>query len=609
MFEHTLRAPGARAPRRAVQAASISTLACVAAVSSAIAGGAHAASAAVINGDFDVPERAWIRPESAGSEFEGRHPADEFPGWDVATLSEQLIVSDTLAWSPAEATGDTFARFSSLTADFEDNRLQQMIDLQGESGTLDVQVHLTTHQPGSSDFDAPLSVRVEAQFFTVSGGVATSIDSPEVAIGHLVLRDVDGNDAAGDVTLALDPFEIVALELSDLSIPATATHVRLRISGRDRSDGGQPSAGPRFVFFDRVEVTGSGVGALDVANADFGATGDDSREAFFEVVAPFAGGGQGPAGWHFTGEFPGGYADPLPGSVIVPTVHLPEAARFEAHAGQRVWRFQGLPSAFGNGTLAQCLPLAGLDGSIDNADFNFALHARAEDALDGEEVVRMGIEFFADHDACLAHPDDAFTHVFDHALDTADTWTALFTDAVTPAAGDTAVRIAVQARSPGNGEGALYIDSATAWTLQAPSLSLDGGTTAQPGDRVDVQVPGLPSGGVSVHFTTDGSDPTRDDEAVSPGQGIALLEQDADGDGNIVIRAATFKDGWTTSTVTEASFAIDLGPDDDTAPPSSGSGGGCTIADPGRTPDASLALLLLAAGIALLVRRRRRCRV
>lgn len=606
MSQQTLCAPGTPARRRAARAASIAGLACVVALSSTVSGAAHAASAAVINGDFDVPERAWIRPENANSEFEGRHPSGEFPGWDITALSEQLIVSDTLAWAPAEATGDSFARFSSLTANFEDNRLQQMINLQGESGTLDVQVHLTTHQPKSSNFDAPLSVRVEAQFFTVSGGVATSVDSPAVAIGHLVRRGVEGNDAAGDVTLALDPFEVVALELSALSVPATATHVRVRISGRDRSDGGHPPSGPRFIFFDRVEVAGSGVGALDVANADFGATGDDSREAFFDVVAPFAGGGQGPAGWHFTGEFPGGYADPLPGSVIVPTVHLPEAARFEAHAGQRVWRFQAPPAEFGNGTLAQCLPLAGLDGSIDNTDFNFAVHARTDDAFDGEEVVRLGVEFFADHDACLAHPDEAFTHAFDHALDAADTWTALFTDAVTPAAGDTAVRIAVQARSPGNGEASLYIDGAAAWTLQAPALAFDGGATAQPGDRVDVQVPGLPSGGVSVHFTTDGSDPTRDDEAVSPGQGIALLEQDADGDGNIVIRAAAFKDGWTTSTVTEASFTVDLGPDDDAAPPS-GSGGGCTIADPGRTPDATLVLLVLAAGMALLVRRRRRC--
>ncbi len=503
----------------------------------------------VVNPGFDIPERAYLRPQTE-ADYEGGINASEFIGWTIESAGEQVILTDTSDIEGVSAAGDVLFRFSEPDTGFGDNRIEQFIDLQGETGSIDIRTFVTTHQPKGKDFEeAALSVRVVARFLDASG---SNLGEAQID-GSLVLPGIEGNDAGPGVALELEPFQIVPLTLN-AEVPAGATEIRLRISGRDRTDGGGQPDGPRFLFFDRVEIEGANVGDIAVANADFSDTGDLSREAFFGVQVPFPDDDQGPIGWHITDMENDQYDDPVPGGVLNPSVHLPEPLRFEAHSGDRVWRWQALGPDFGDDNLDQCFAI---DGS-GNTDFNFAVWARTAHDFDDAEVVRLGVQFFADLDDCLVHGDNDFDFETDFSLPQLDTWLPLFTNIATPGGEDTVVRISLRARDPqGNGE-AIYFDTVMPWSLQQPVLTFEGEdeTAVQDGDLVTVNVPGIPSGGVAAHFTTDGSMPTTQSPSITPGGSIPLQEADADAEGNLILTVAAFKDGWNTSMAAGANFTF-----------------------------------------------------
>ncbi|TVS17606.1 MAG: JDVT-CTERM domain-containing protein, partial [Gammaproteobacteria bacterium] len=404
-------------------------------------------------------------------------------------------------------------------------------------------------QPKGKDFESALSVRVVARFRNEAGD---NLGEAEID-GSLVLPGIEGNDTGPGVALELEPFQIVPLTLS-ADVPEGATEIRLRISGRDRTDGGGQPDGPRFLFFDRVEVKDSSGDDIAVANADFSDTGELSREDFFSVQVPYPDDDQGPIGWHITDMENDQYADPVPGGVLNPSVDLPEGMQFDAHSGDRVWRWQALGPDFGDDNLDQCFAI---DAS-GNTDFNFVVWARTAEDFEDAEVVRLGVQFFADLDDCLVHGDNEFDFQTDFALPEVDDWLPLFTEIATPSGGDTVVRISLRARDPAEATGAaIYFDTVMPWSLQQPILTFDGQGEVADGDMVTVEVPGAPSGGVAAHFTVDGSMPTTASPSVTPGGMINLQQEDADSEGNLTLTVAAFKDGWNTSSIATATFTFE----------------------------------------------------
>ena len=83
-------------------------------------------------------------------------------------------------------------------------------------------------------------------------------------------------------------------------------------------------------------------------------------------------------------------------------------------------------------------------------------------------------------------------------------------------------------------------------TLSPPAFSPAGGVFGAP-IQVVISAPGED---VSIHYTTDGSEPTQDSPVYSQPIKVPNYAQ------NMVISARAFKDGWTPSSVTSASYSI-----------------------------------------------------
>ena len=83
-------------------------------------------------------------------------------------------------------------------------------------------------------------------------------------------------------------------------------------------------------------------------------------------------------------------------------------------------------------------------------------------------------------------------------------------------------------------------------TLSPPAFSPAGGVFGAP-IQVVISAPGED---VSIHYTTDGSEPTQDSPVYSQPITVPNYAQ------NMVISARAFKDGWTPSSVTSASYSI-----------------------------------------------------
>ncbi|TVS12918.1 MAG: hypothetical protein EA417_16970, partial [Gammaproteobacteria bacterium] len=72
---------------------------------------ASALATPVVNPGFDIPERAYLRPQT-DADYEGGINADTFIGWTIESAGEQVILTDTIGIEGVEATGDVLFRFS-----------------------------------------------------------------------------------------------------------------------------------------------------------------------------------------------------------------------------------------------------------------------------------------------------------------------------------------------------------------------------------------------------------------------------------------------------------------------------------------------------------------
>src|SRR6185503_2773414 len=61
------------------------------------------------------------------------------------------------------------------------------------------------------------------------------------------------------------------------------------------------------------------------------------------------------------------------------------------------------------------------------------------------------------------------------------------------------------------------------------------------------------SGGVSIHYTMNGSDPTENDPEILSGAAVPVGQ-------SVTLKARAFKDGWTPSGTKSASFTISIAP-------------------------------------------------
>ncbi len=201
----------------------------------------------------------------------------------------------------------------------------------------------------------------------------------------------------------------------NLTLDNDATHVRISLRMRDRTDGGDPADPPIQVFFDGIEVTGA-----TLVNGDFEDT--TITEASF-------GQDQGPFGWTLRSVSDLGLVVPEP------TAELGSA-----------FQFSTLGTGYGNNTLEQCVDISGLDPFV----FDVSVWPNLADS---DLRVRLALDLYASESDCIDRTNGLSDPDFDFRTSdmVIENWNALRTGLIEPPAAADWARIALRARDQRGG--------------------------------------------------------------------------------------------------------------------------------------------------------------
>src|SRR6185312_7515224 len=104
----------------------------------------------------------------------------------------------------------------------------------------------------------------------------------------------------------------------------------------------------------------------------------------------------------------------------------------------------------------------------------------------------------------------------------------------------------LRARAWKSGMPASNVDGVV-YTFKAQSVNIVPGTNIYNTDQTATLTSS--SSGVTIHYTTNGNDPTVSDPALANGGTLAISQ-------TTTLQARAFKSGWTTSDMSSATFTM-----------------------------------------------------
>ncbi len=440
---------------------------------------------AIINPDF-APEQSY---SGAGDEFPGPE------GWILRDLEDRRALVSTVEFAQS---GERVFWFESLTRGYGDNKLEQCAPLTDPDDII-VSASVWTLTP-----DSDLRLRINVEFYASLADCLDREDEIEDSEGNF---NIDGPAAT---------WQAISYPVS---VPGGATHARVSLRGRDRSDDGDPADPPLVFYLDSVQVAGA-----DLANGDF-EQGELTLASFGED--------QGPFGWVLRSVEDQGLV------IAEPTA-----------AGQgAAFVFTQLDEGFGDNTVEQCFAIDAFD------QFNFAASIWPAET-DPDLRVRLNFDLHANEQDCLARANriDRFDTDFLTSDMTMGEWNLRFSETIIRPANADWARIALRARDRrdpiprGVSSGGLVLfDQVQPWRLLPPELSPPGQAAGTQPLQVTLT---SPIAGAELIYTTDGSDPAPGNgTTVASGSSIILSE-------DTTLRVAAFRAGWVPSEIVSGFYGF-----------------------------------------------------
>lgn len=333
------------------------------------------AAHAITNPNF-APEQTF-----AGSDEEFAGP----DGWVLRDLDDRRAVLSTVDFA---LVGTQVFWFESLTDGYGDNKLDQCLVLTNRDFAM-------SFHTWSLTADSDLRARVNVESYPGAAECEARDDR---------LDNEDFNFTLDGPAAAWHRHEL------DIELDPDATHVRISLRARDRTNSGDPADPSIRLFFDALEATNA-----TLVNGDF--EGVISGEARFGEDA-------GPFGWTLR-------------SVRDFGLIAPEASAALGSA----FRFTELDEGFGDNTIEQCVDVSALDPFV----FDVSVWPNVSDS---DLRVRLAIDFHQSQADCITRENRIDDPDFDFRTDamTQESWNELRTGLIeVPPAAEWA-RIALRAR-------------------------------------------------------------------------------------------------------------------------------------------------------------------